>query len=71
MNPGDNDPWLLIKGILPLVIALIVGIATVLLASLVLPVLLPVAVVGLILGLGYLWLKSGLGRPGGPPRYYD
>jgi uncharacterized protein YacL len=64
-----DDPWQLIRSAFPLVIALLVGTATILLVSLALPILLPVAAVLLVIGLVYLWLKSGFGRHGRHP--YD
>ena len=62
----EHDPWALIRGVFPLVVTLLVGTATILLVSLALPILIPVALVALAVGLVYLWLKSGLGRPDGP-----
>lgn len=65
----NHDPWPMIRDTLPLVVVLLLGLATILLVSLILPVLIPVAAVILLAGLGYFWWKSGLGRRRPPYDY--
>ena len=58
----NNDPWRILREVIPLVVVLLLALATVLMVAMVLPILLPVAIVVVIGGIAYLWFRSGAGR---------
>lgn len=59
---NNNDPWRILREVVPLIIVLMLSLATVLMVAMVLPVLLPVAIVIIVGGIAYLWFRSSMGR---------
>lgn len=59
---NNNDPWRILREVVPLIIVLMLSLATVLMVAMVLPVLLPVAMVIIVGGIAYLWFRSSMGR---------